>query len=371
VRVLRVIYALHAGGTEMMLARSLGELRGRGGDGIDVEVCTFVSGGEVEDVLHATGIRIFSLGAHRRRGLLRAPLELARLIRKRGYDVVHAHLFPAEVLVALVSLLVRGPVYVLGKHNAWTRRNRPWHVALERFTTSRYARIVCNSTDVERAVIARVPATAGRTVVVPNGVRGAEGVARSAAPAYDVIAVGNLRDGQKGIDVLLRALTRIRGELGRVIVVGDDPARPGLQRLCRDLGLEHRVEFHGASRRVAELLADSRLFVLSSRYEGMPNVLLEAMALGLPAVATAVGGVADVMTDGATGVIVPPEDPEALAHAIGDLLADPERAARLGRAAHAHIRTRFGVAAHLDRLLAVYDELLQRNERRMPEPARP
>jgi glycosyltransferase involved in cell wall biosynthesis len=92
----------------------------------------------------------------------------------------------------------------------------------------------------------------------------------------------------------------------------------------------------------------------------MPNVLLEAMALGLPCVATAVGGVADIMTDGETGVIVPPEDPPALAEAIAGLLADEARAARLGRAARAHVQTTFTVAAHVDRMLSIYDEVLNR-----------
>lgn len=354
-----MIYALQAGGTETMLARSLEEVRARGHGTHDFEVCTFVPGGAIEQVLHAMGIRTFSLDARGAWGLLRAPLALCRLIRRGGYDIVHAHLFPAEVLVALVSLVVREPAYVLSKHNAWTRRTRPWHIALERFTTSRYARIVCNSHDVERAVVARVPGTAGRTAVVPNGIPAGGATIRAAKPTYDVIAVGNLRDDQKGIDILLRALALIPGRFSRAIVVGDGPARHGLEQLSLELGLTDRVEFRGASRQVPELLAAARLFVLSSRYEGMPNALLEAMAQGLPAVATAVGGVAEIMTDGETGVIVPPEDPEALARAIAGLLADDERAGRLGQAARARIQERFTVATHVDGALAVYSDVLR------------
>lgn len=365
-RVLRVIYALHAGGTETMLARSLEEVRARGQSTDDFEVCTFVPGGAIEQVLHGIGIRTFSLNARGAWGLLRAPLALSRLIRRGGYDIVHAHLFPAELLVALVSLVVREPAYMLSKHNAWTRRTRPWHIALERFTTSRYARIVCNSRDVERAVVARVPSTAGRTAVVPNGIPAGAAVRRAPKPTYDVIAVGNLRDAQKGIDILLRALALIPGRFNRAIVVGDGPARRGLELLSRELGLTDRVEFRGTSRQVPELLATARLFVLSSRYEGMPNALLEAMAQGLPAVATAVGGVAEIMTDGETGVIVPPEDPEALARAIAGLLADDERAGRLGQAARARIQERFTVAAHVDGALAVYRDVLRHREGARP-----
>lgn len=359
-----MIYALRAGGTETMLARSLEAIRNRGHNTDAFEVCTFVAGGEMEQALHAIGIRTFSLDARGAWGLLRAPLTLARIIRRGGYDIVQAQLFPAEVLVALVSVLVRGPAYVLSKHNAWTRRTRPWHIALERFTTSRYARIVCNSRDVERAVVARVPNTAQRIEVVPNGIAAGVAPVRATEPTYDIIAVGNLRDDQKGIDILLRALTLIPGRFSRALVVGDGPARHGLEQLSRELGLQDRVEFRGASWQVPELLATSRLFVLPSRYEGMPNALLEAMAQGLPAVATAVGGVAEIMTDGETGVIVPPEDPQALARAIAELLSDDERARRLGQAARARIQERFTVAAHVDSVLAVYRDVLRHREAR-------
>lgn len=366
-KVLRVIHGLQAGGTETMLARSIEEVRARGQGIHEFDVCTFVPGGAIEQALHAMGIRTFSLNARGAWGLLRAPLELARLIRRGGYDIVHGYLFPAEVLVALVSLFVREPAYVLSKHNAWTRRTKPWHIALERFTTSRYARIVCNSNDVERAVVGRVPSTAGRTVVVPNGIpAGATVVSAAQAAAYDVIAVGNLRDNQKGIDILLRALALIPGGFGRAIVVGDGPARHGLEQLSRELGLTDRVEFRGASRQVPELLAAARVFVLSSRYEGMPNALMEAMAQGLPAVATAVGGVAEIMIDGETGVIVPPEDPEALARAIASLLSDDERASRLGQAAKARIQERFSVAAHVDGALAAYHDAMRHREGARP-----
>lgn len=361
-----MIYALRAGGTETMLARSLEEVRTRSQSTDHFEVCTFVAGGEMEQALHAMGIRTFSLDARGLWGLLCAPLALCHIIRRGRYDIVHAHLFPAEVLVALASLFARTPAYVLGKHNAWTRRTWPWHIALERFTTSRYARIVCNSRDVERAVVARVPTLAGRTAVVPNGIPALGAAMRTPKPTYDVIAVGNLRDGQKGIDILLRALATIPGRFSRALVVGDGPARDGLEQLSRELGLSDRVEFCGASRQVPQLLAAARLFVLSSRYEGMPNALLEAMAQGLPAVATAVGGVAEIMTDGETGVIVPPEDPEALAGAIAALLSDAERSGRLGQAARARIQERFTVAAHVNSLLAVYLDVLRQRKGARP-----
>lgn len=356
-RVLRVIYGLEAGGTEVMLVRFLDEIRQREDSRFDFEVCTFVPGGRLERDLTSMGVRVFALDALGPWRLFRAPIVLSRLIRRRGYRIVHAHLFPAEVLVAWTSLFAHGPTYVLGKHNEWTRRIRPWHLWLERLTTSRYARILCNSTAVELAVRKRVPHTTGRTVVLHNGVPFTAS-APVLEPAYDVIAVGNLRDRQKGIDILLRALALVSDDSINAIVVGDGPQRAELESLSRQLGLRDRVEFHGASCRVPDLLARSRVFALPSRYEGMPNALLEAMVSGLPVIAAAVGGVSEIVTDGETGLIIPPEDPKALAKAITRLLADEGLAGRLGRSARASVQCEFTIAAHTDRCLAIYEELL-------------
>ena len=352
-----MIYGLEAGGTEVMLVRFLDEIRQREDSRFDFEVCTFVPGGRLERDLTSMGVRVFALDALGPWRLFRAPIVLSRLIRRRGYRIVHAHLFPAEVLVAWTSLFAHGPTYVLGKHNEWTRRIRPWHLWLERLTTSRYARILCNSTAVELAVRKRVPHTTGRTVVLHNGVPFTAS-APVLEPAYDVIAVGNLRDRQKGIDILLRALALVSDDSINAIVVGDGPQRAELESLSRQLGLRDRVEFHGASCRVPDLLARSRVFALPSRYEGMPNALLEAMVSGLPVIAAAVGGVSEIVTDGETGLIIPPEDPKALAKAITRLLADEGLAGRLGRSARASVQCEFTIAAHTDRCLAIYEELL-------------
>ena len=324
-RVLRVIYGLEAGGTEVMLVRFLDEIRQREDSRFDFEVCTFVPGGRLERDLTSMGVRVFALDALGPWRLFRAPIVLSRLIRRRGYRIVHAHLFPAEVLVAL--------------------------------TTSRYARILCNSTAVESAVRKRVPHTTGRTVVLHNGVP-LTASAPVLEPAYDVIAVGNLRDRQKGIDILLRALALVSDDSINAIVVGDGPQRAEFESLSRQLGLRDRVEFHGASCRVPDLLARSRVFALPSRYEGMPNALLEAMVSGLPVIAAAVGGVSEIVTDGETGLIIPPEDPKALAKAITRLLADEGLAGRLGRSAKASVQSTFTIAAHTNRCLAIYEELL-------------
>ena len=170
----------------------------------------------------------------------------------------------------------------------------------------------------------------------------------------------------KGFDVLLDAFAAGAPEGGRLVVAGEGEERAALLARASALGLADRVEFAGHLDREAlrALFRRAGLFVLSSRREGMPLVLLEAMASGLPAVATAVNGVPEVMTP-ACGEMVPPEDPGALAAAIGPRLGDAARLAREGDAAR-----RRAEAFDAERSYAAYEDVLARavaRGRRRPE----
>jgi glycosyltransferase involved in cell wall biosynthesis len=174
--------------------------------------------------------------------------------------------------------------------------------------------------------------------VIPNAVDPNE-LARDGRRSSDgryVLGLGRLVE-QKGFDVLLRAFARALPALPehRLVIGGDGPLRPGLEALAHELDLDERVSFTGALDRagVAAILAAAEIFVLSSRVEAFGIALLEAMAAGVPAVATDVGGVLDVATDGETALIVPSDDPDALASAIVRLASEPELRERLAGAA--------------------------------------
>jgi glycosyltransferase involved in cell wall biosynthesis len=138
----------------------------------------------------------------------------------------------------------------------------------------------------------------------------------------------------------------------RLLIAGDGPERPRLVSEIARLGLDGAVELLGTRGDVHELLAAADVFVLSSESEGMPMSVLEAMAAGLPVVASAVGGVPEVVRDGETGALVPPRDPVALAEAIRLLVADPALRQRFGDAGRRRVEREFAVAdfrrAHLE-----------------------
>jgi glycosyltransferase involved in cell wall biosynthesis len=158
----------------------------------------------------------------------------------------------------------------------------------------------------------------------------------------------------KGADVFIRAIAALPPDAGIASIIGDGPDRTAMESLARELGVEGRVRFHGEVADAAPLLAAYDAFVLSSRSEGTPIVALEAMRASLPIIATAVGGVPDIVVDGRTGWLVPPERPQALATALAAAARDPEEMRRRGRAGLERLRTEYDISRWVKRHDEVY-----------------
>jgi glycosyltransferase involved in cell wall biosynthesis len=174
-----------------------------------------------------------------------------------------------------------------------------------------------------------------------------------------VLSIGRFV-AEKGHRHLLEAAARIeRTKPGaHWVLVGAGELEASLKHQARGLGLESRVHFTGWRDDIPEVLAVSDVFVLPSESEGFGRVVVEAMAMARPVVATAVGGVPEIVQDGQTGILVPPSDPAALADAVRSLLDDPARASRLGAAGRARAESRFTLTAHVDGVERVYAEVL-------------
>ena len=156
-------------------------------------------------------------------------------------------------------------------------------------------------------------------------------------------------------------LDRIPG--ARFVLVGDGPERAALARQAHNLGIADRVALRGLVAQGADVLSEMSVFALPSHVEGMSNALLEAMAAGLPVVATDVGGNGEVMVAGETGLLVPPRDPDALAEALVLLLKDPERARAMGAAGRARVEQSFTVEQMVARLQTLYTSSLSHTVR--------
>jgi glycosyltransferase involved in cell wall biosynthesis len=194
-----------------------------------------------------------------------------------------------------------------------------------------------------------------RMVVIPNGIRVER---REPPPFHDppVLGTAAILIQRKGVDVLLDACARLRAPV-RLSVFGDGPLRGMLEDRAGRLGV-HAV-FHGHASDARSRLAEIDIFVLASRGENMPIAILEAMALAVPVVATRVGGVPELVVDNLTGVLVEPDDVDSLAAALDELLADPSRAANLGRAGAERAGEEFDQAKLAACTVELYERLLE------------
>lgn len=273
-----------------------------------------------------------------------ALVAAVRKLRAGGFepDVVHATVFSAGLPALLLGRLCGAPVIVSEHYTGFPRGSlSAWDRAVARFTF-RHADLVCpDSDDLGRHIAALGVDTPIRTM--PNVVDvdefrpAGDGRPNGAGPL--LLNVASL-DDKKGQAYLLRALADIRRERpgARLEIAGGGPLRESLERAARELGVADAVRFlgHQPKRTVAERMRAADVFVLPSLWENAPNVLIEAMASGLPCVATDVGGVAELVDD-AAGRVVPARDPRALAEAVLAVLGerfDPEALAQ--RAADRH-----------------------------------
>jgi glycosyltransferase involved in cell wall biosynthesis len=198
---------------------------------------------------------------------------------------------------------------------------------------------------------------------IPNGVDVARYVPVNGATSPDgrartVVCVSRLVY-TKGVDVLLRAWPAVHAQVpdARLIIVGTGPLRDQLERYAETVSIASVVEFAGAQSDVSAYLYRGSVAVLPSRFEGMPNAVLEAMACGLPCVATRVSGSEDIIQPGVNGLLVEPEDYQGLARALLILLQNPTLAQEYGRAARVTVEQQYSLPQITDRYVALYTML--------------
>jgi len=352
------------------------EILGRGPDGVAGPKLLFPLCAAPAARRAVVRLRPHVVQVHESDGAL-AALAVARLRRVAG------RLDPPPLLVALLQVsyveerrAVRPLVdrsaggsgapgaRVLGRPGAVERRFRwakaPLQIALGRLT-ARLADLVIAPSAATAGELARDYGAGGAdaVAVVPNvtgglgsrpeelAAAGSGGEEEAEPPGY-LLFVGRLRI-RKGVEVLLAAAERLAASRPglRLLVAGDGEHRAALERRVGELGLARQVVFLGrcAGARVRRLLAGARALAVPSIYEGMPLVVLEAMEAGVPVVASRVSGIPEVVADGETGWLVPPEDVAALAAALAGALDDPAEAARRGAAGRRRLDERFRPAA--------------------------
>ncbi|WP_426208416.1 glycosyltransferase [Massilia sp. TWP1-3-3] len=298
-----------------------------------------------------------------RRFSLRAFLQLARLVRREGVTVIHSHGKGAGIYGRLLGLVTGRPV-IHTFHGFHFRHLSPpkrlIYLTIERWL-ARCTALLLNVSMSESQMCAEAGLLAGgRGVVIPNGVAVSPELAphRERTPPAILINVAR-HEPEKGVDGVL-AIAQVlsaRAFAYELWLVGDGEQAQQLRAQVHSAGITERVRFLGFRDDVATLLCSADLFVSASHGEGMPLTLLEAMAAGLPSVASDVVGNQDVVENGRTGFLFALNAPQQAADAIMGLMADPTLYQRCAQTAHARAREKYSVEAMCERIDQVYAEV--------------
>ncbi len=368
-KILLLSTSMGMGGADQQLLSAATGLRDRGHE---VRIVSLTPLGEMGARARAAGLATESLGMQRGIADPRGLTRLVRLVRAWRPAVLHSHMLHANLMARAVRLFAPVPAVVSTIHNIY--EGGRLRMLGYRLTNGLVDHVTIISQAAADRFVREGIVPASLLEVVPNGVdteryqsvppgtreRLRQSLGLGAEFAW--LAVGRF-EAAKDYPNMLRAFARVREEQpGAVLLlVGRGSLQAGTEALAAALGLEGQVRFVGTREDVPEFMTVADGYVMSSAWEGMPMVLLEAAAAGLPIVATRVGGNQEVVRDGDTGFLAPPGDDAALGAAMLRLMALPETERRaMGAHGHDHVRQHYGLGRVVDRYEAVYRAVLRR-----------
>ncbi len=360
--VVHILGSLRTGGAEMALVNYL---KAADRENFTHSVICLTTAGPLARQVEELGVPVMTYPV-RLRNLPQAVWGLAGQLKARNATVVHTHMFTAAFWGRLAGLVAGVPVLVTTEHGKepW---KKGWQILIDRMLGARTYRQIAVSEDVRNIRIARDSAPPERIVLIPNSVpvpeqprdperRAAVREHLGLAPDQPVLGtVGRVVDA-KAYPVLVEAMTDLTARIPGLkwLQVGDGPDLPALQDAIAARGLKDVVLCLGRRDDVGDLLQAMDVWVMSSRREGLPVALLEAMASRLPIVATDVGGIPDAVENERSALLVPAEDPAALAAAIARVFADPSLADRLAAQARQDVVARYGNTSIAHRIEEIY-----------------
>jgi glycosyltransferase involved in cell wall biosynthesis len=329
----------------------------------------------LRDFMGRQGIACMSCDAASRIEYPLGLLRLMRCLRQDHVDILHTHLFEPSVVGLLAGVLAKTPARIMTRHysNYHTRIGKTWHVRADQLCNKLSHAVIAVSQHTADHIVCEEGAPPDRVEVVLNGIDFSRlelsDPARrvplrrewSVDDAYIVLVPGRLHP-EKGHSYFFQALPLIRRQLSRplvALIAGAGPFEAAYREEVRSLGCADMVKFLGFRRDVADLIAAADIVVLPSVAEAFGLVVAEALYLGTPVVATLAGGIPEIVRDGIDGVLVPPADSRALAEAVGGLLNDPSRRARLAGAGRERVGERFGFERMVRAYEQTYEQVLQ------------
>lgn len=359
-RILYLIDAMGLGGAESVLRNLIQHLK-RTEPGFQVELATLYSLGHFGDQVSEAQVSVWSPSMSSKYDIGALP-RLVRLVREGDYDIVHVHLFPASCFAALASGWVRKPKWIFTEHNVWNRRRQYLPLKLlDTVVYSRFVKIVAVSDAVARALIEWLPHLRPRLVTIPNGVPVSAVVdirsRRDRGEELRLLFAGSLTH-KKGIDLLIEAISQLQHRNLQLVIAGEGSQRSMLEELVVSGQLGRQVSFVGPRDDLPDFMEWADCLIVPSRWEGLPMVILEAMSVGLPVIATSVGGIPEVIEDGVNGWLVEPGNVCSLAERLQAVLEQPEALRAVGALARQRIIGEYSIQVMAERHKALYHSLV-------------
>lgn len=333
-------------------------------------------GEDYEKDIRESGITCVDLPSPQNQNIKSTVKRLCEIIQKQRYDLIHLHELRAEYWGWRVGRKFRNIPILTTVHNMLNygpipSQKRFVYRWLFKFMSRRFDRILCVSEFNRQNTIKYFGLNDEKCVTIHNGVE-LEEIENTPAdpqilikwgldPGKPIVGVaGRMVHGLKGMDIFLRAMADVAREAPdcQFLIAGDGPDLMALKAIAKELSLTERVFFVGWSSNLISVMKSSTVWCMTSRWESLPRVMLEAMAAGCPVVATDVGGVREVILDQKNGVIIPPEDPNALAKAVTYLLKNRKAASDMARTGRTIIASHFTSSIHAEKTLKVYKEVL-------------
>jgi glycosyltransferase involved in cell wall biosynthesis len=327
---------------------------------------------EIGKEIEGIGIDCISLNRSRySRFSLKIVIDLHRLMKKKHIHLVRTHRYRSNLYGRLAAFLTGVPVIVASVHDNYRKDKRPVRRVINRILSKITDKIVAVSEEVKKDIIQYDKIEPSKVVVIPNGIDTEKfnpkgnyaDIRKEFSIKEDTIVAGFIGRivPAKGLEYLIDSIPHVKGEFNNIklLIVGEGSLVKRLREQAKEKKVYDSIIFAGRRRDIPDILSCIDVFVMPSIAEGLPNALLEAMAMAKPIIATEVGGIPEVIKNRFNGILVPPRDIRALATAIKELTGNAQVAAKMGQAARDLVLDNFSIKLIAQRWQTLYLSLLK------------
>jgi len=338
----------------------------------DIEVCILSPKGALNEELDRLKVKNFALGIKNWFYVPGAVYKLYRLLKRKQYDIINTWLFHASVMGVFITLIKTSPIIESRQYTDYMYKyNFKLKQILDRIASHNVDHIIACSNAAKEVLTHYEKVDTRKITIIYNGTNIDEfrlyninqrRQTRENLKVEDKIVLSftaHLRPA-KGHQYLLEAISKIKNQYTNIVLllIGEGVLRNELEALTRQLNIEDNVRFLGYRTDIPDILSATDIYVHSSVEEGFGISIIEAMAVGLPVIATNVGGIPEIITNGENGILVPPENPQALAEAISDLIEHPDKRKMFAEKGRQHITANFTNDIMAKKYMEVYRNII-------------